>query len=260
MSQSCTSWRRSGYLCEKIIRGANIITPQGNQGAWCSGCLWKRILSKLPWQERGGYQMSAATFLPVFPVNRLLMTFFFVSPAETIRCQPCKTLLRWASCHSETAQQLFLIKAIVVVSRRRIMGQFIGHCVVFSHRGFQIIDLHRCNLHNTACVFPNTRSSLSFCCSSLVLFWCCHSEANISPKWGRYRGVALRIGKARAPCLQQINVAKLARKFSMNVTVCNQVWTFDSWCEGQDILFVAAAQRLRCREVCLCQINILWHL
>lgn len=118
-----------GICVKKIIRGANIITPQGNQGPWCSGCLCKRIQNKLPWQERGGYQMSAAAFLPVFPVNRLLMTFFFF-PAETIRCQPCKTLLRWASCHSETAQQLLLIKAIVVVSRRRIMGQFIGHYVV----------------------------------------------------------------------------------------------------------------------------------
>lgn len=121
-----------------------------------------------PVTRRGGYQMSAAAFLPVFPVNRILMIFFF--PPETIRCQPCKTLLRWASCHSETAQQLLLIKAIVVVWRRRIMGQFIGHYVVFSHRGLQIIDLHWCNLHNTASAFPNTRSSWSFCCSSLLWF------------------------------------------------------------------------------------------
>lgn len=76
-SQSCTLWRRSGYLCEEIIRGANITPPQGNQGSWCSGCLWKRILNKLPWREPAGYQMSAAAFLPVFPVNPLLMTFFF---------------------------------------------------------------------------------------------------------------------------------------------------------------------------------------
>lgn len=70
---------------------------------------------------------------------------------------------------------------------------------MFSHRGFQIMDLHRCNLHNTSCAFPNRRWSMSFSCSSLVLFWWCHSEANISLKWGRYHCVPLRNWKDSWP-------------------------------------------------------------
>lgn len=41
------------------------------------------------------------------------------------------------------------------------------------------------------------------------------------------------------------------------LAVCNQILIADSWYEGQDILFVTAAQRQRHREVTPSQINIL---
>lgn len=80
-----------------------------------------------------------------------------------------------------------------------------------------------------------------------------------------------RLKRRFVPCLKTINregvvllqvrsaVVFLLRTqdTSRTLAVCNQILIADGWYEGQDILFVTAAQRQRRREVTPSQINIL---